>query len=112
LGDQSHSIHHFVVPLIRYSTDIDCPDQLYLFEEGLELWQNTLHNATKMTPELMVLFTNIVKIIEAEDFENITVVLRITDSYILLGKDVFLNVRQYSPSCNNLGQCKTTKYCI
>jgi hypothetical protein len=96
LGEESHSIHHFIVPLIRYSTDIASPDQLYFFEEGLELWQNTLHNATKMTTEVMSLFENIVKIIEAEDFENIALVLKITDSYILLGKDAFLNVRQLS----------------
>ncbi len=90
MGTQSESIYGFIIPLILYSTNIDSPDALYLFEEGLELWQYTLQNATKISNELLSLFGNIAVIIEREDFENIVTVLKITDSYTLLGKEQFL----------------------
>ncbi|KAL0489570.1 importin-11 [Acrasis kona] len=87
-------IHNFLVPLVQHACDVDQADNLYLLEEGLDLWQELLQNSPLMTVDVLGLFKNIVKMIKTEDWENIMMVMKIIDSYTLLGKDQFLNVFQ------------------
>lgn len=93
MGEKSQSIHSFVIPLISYSTDPNAPDQIYMIEDGLELWQTTLQNASKSSPELVKLFPNILKIIKTGEWDYLINALRITEGYILLCKNDFMNVR-------------------
>lgn len=90
MGEDSVSIHNFVLPLIKYATDIDGADHLYYIEDGLQLWQSTMHQAPQCSDALLDLFPNIPKSLN-EGFENIIISLKITESYVLLGRDQFLN---------------------
>ena len=77
-----------LLPVLQYSTDVDQPDQVYLMDSGLELWQEVLYYATTLTPELLAVFQNLPKFM-LRDFEHIKAAMKLIDSYLLLGGETF-----------------------
>ena len=58
------------------------------------MWQTTIRNATNSSPELINLFPNAIKIINSGDWDYLISTLKITEGYILLCKNDFMNVRK------------------
>eukprot|EP01114_Cavostelium_apophysatum_P022781 TRINITY_DN8363_c0_g1_i1.p1 TRINITY_DN8363_c0_g1~~TRINITY_DN8363_c0_g1_i1.p1 ORF type:complete len:1020 (-),score=251.29 TRINITY_DN8363_c0_g1_i1:59-3118(-) len=79
----------FIVPIIRHSTDITQPDTIYLAEEGLLLWMNTVAQAKQMTSSLLALFPNLIGIMK-NSYEHTKISMRIIEEYLLLGMADFL----------------------
>ncbi len=94
LGNQSASIAGFTIPLIKYSTDTDHPDQLYYTEAGIDLWIAVMQNSSTMPPELLAAYQNVLKLLN-RNFDTISELMKITESYVLLGQLQFLNVCQF-----------------
>ncbi len=69
-GDDA--FYGFVVPLIRYGTDVEGPQALYLMEDTLDLWAETLKQAPTISPSLLHVFPNLPKLL-ASTFEHIKV---------------------------------------
>jgi len=57
-GPGSCAMYEFLLPVIELSTDTTKPEHVYLLDDGLELWHETLKNAANVTPELLKLFKN------------------------------------------------------
>ncbi|CAK9199162.1 unnamed protein product [Sphagnum jensenii] len=89
LGPQSPICYDLLLPILQYSTDVNQPDELNMLEDGVQLWQTTLRNAPIMVPQLMDLFPHLVAVME-RNFEHLSTVMKIIESYILLGKVEFL----------------------
>eukprot|EP00668_Euglena_longa_P012205 GGOE01014639.1.p1 GENE.GGOE01014639.1~~GGOE01014639.1.p1 ORF type:complete len:1018 (+),score=329.31 GGOE01014639.1:341-3055(+) len=93
LRDASERVHELVIPMILYSTNLHHKDAMFLLEAGLELWKATLQYAVNPSPHLLHCFENIPAVVqESEELEHS---LSILDSYILLGKGLF--VQRYAP---------------
>ena len=58
LGTLCVNMYSFLLPVIQLSTDVTQEPHVYLLEDGLELWQVTLHNSPAITPELLQLYNN------------------------------------------------------
>ena len=54
----SEDAANFVLSVIALSTDIKQDSNVYLLEDGLELWQTVLENNSHSTPEILQLFAN------------------------------------------------------
>ncbi|XP_077988870.1 importin-11-like [Glandiceps talaboti] len=93
LGPASVSLYSFLLPVIQHSTDVTQPPHVYLFEDGIELWLETLHHAPAITTELLQLFTNMPALLDL-DAETLKTCFNIITSYVLLGPKEFLE--QYS----------------
>lgn len=91
LGTQSAAISNFTIPLIKYSTDTDHPDQLYYTEYGIDLWIAVMQNSTSMPQDLMAAYQNVLKLLN-RNFDTINELMKITESYVLLGQLQFLTV--------------------
>jgi hypothetical protein len=92
LNEKSQQIYPIILPIIDYSTDILKPEQILMtIEDGLMLWRCTIQYSSVITKELMNLFSHILSIIEC-DFSHLMIAISITDGYLLLGKNEFLNV--------------------
>ncbi|KAJ7365738.1 Importin-11 [Desmophyllum pertusum] len=89
LGVLSRNMYSFLVPLIQLSTDVSQPPHIYLLEDGLDLWQNVLVNASCMTAELLQLFVNMPSLLELGS-ENLRICFGIIESYVLLDQRQFL----------------------
>lgn len=57
LGTNCNTLYNFLIPVIRLSTDVTQQFHVYLKEDGLDLWLETLHNSPVLTPDLLELFT-------------------------------------------------------
>lgn len=59
-GFSSHctEMYEFLLPIIQMSTDVSQDQHVYLMEDGLELWQVTLHNSPVITDKLLELYKN------------------------------------------------------
>ena len=51
-------MYDFLLPVIQLSTDTTKEPYVYMGEDGLELWQATLHSAPTMTSGLLDLYNN------------------------------------------------------
>ncbi|KAI9986981.1 hypothetical protein PInf_026087 [Phytophthora infestans] len=76
------------VQVIRFATDVSNPDEVFLMESGLELWNETLEVATVYTEELHLLFGNVLRLME-RDYEHVALVLSLLEHYLRLGKAQF-----------------------
>lgn len=43
LGAESKNLYPFLLPVIQLSTDVSQPPHVYLLEDGLELWYESIH---------------------------------------------------------------------
>ncbi|KAJ2802975.1 hypothetical protein H4R20_003073, partial [Coemansia guatemalensis] len=83
LGAQSTELQEFVVPLIRYSVDIDQPAHVYLVEDGIELWLMLIRNATALRPALTSLLPHASRLIQYST-ETLRKVLKVVEGYLLI----------------------------
>ncbi|XP_072166659.1 importin-11-like [Diadema setosum] len=91
LGSYSVNLYSFLIPVIKFSTDVSQPPHVYLMEDGVDLWFATLENAPVMTPELLQLFPNMPEVLEIAT-ENLRTCLLIISSYVVLGKEQFMQM--------------------
>ena len=66
-------MYTFLLPVIQLSTDVTQEAHIYLYEDALDLWQMTLQNAVRATPEMVQLFVNMPALLGmrfSEDFVN------------------------------------------
>ncbi|XP_041464920.1 importin-11-like [Lytechinus variegatus] len=89
LGPHSTTLYPFLLPVIKISTDTSKPPHVYLMEDGVDLWYDTIQNAPAMTPELLQLFSNMPEVLEMAT-ENLKTCLQIISSYVVLGKEQFM----------------------
>ncbi|KAJ2083897.1 hypothetical protein H4R24_000427 [Coemansia sp. RSA 988] len=83
LGAQSTELQEFVVPLIRYSIDIDQPAHVYLIEDGIDLWLMLIRNATTLSPALITLLPLVSRLIQYST-EALRKVLKVIEGYLLV----------------------------
>ncbi|KAG6585084.1 importin-like protein [Phytophthora cinnamomi] len=76
------------VQVVRFATDVANPDEVFLMESGLELWNETLDVSTVYTEELHLLFGNVLRLME-RDYEHVALVLTLLEHYLKLGKAQF-----------------------
>ncbi|ETL26980.1 hypothetical protein L916_19429, partial [Phytophthora nicotianae] len=76
------------VQVVRFATDVSNPDEVFLMESGLELWNETLEVSTVYTEELHQLFGNALRLME-RDYEHVVLVLSLLEHYLRLGKAQF-----------------------
>ncbi|KAG2507250.1 hypothetical protein JM16_009059, partial [Phytophthora kernoviae] len=76
------------VQVIRFATDVSNPDEVFLMESGLELWNETLEVSTVYTEDLHLLFANAIRLME-RDYEHVALVLSLLECYLRLGKTQF-----------------------
>lgn len=99
LGPLCITMFDLLIPVIRLSTDVTQEPHVYLYEDGLELWLNTIHCTPHCTAQLLDLFTNMAPLLELGT-ESLKICLKIIEAYIILGKKDFFQ-RFYS----SLGAC-------
>lgn len=58
LGEQCVSMYSFLLPVIQLATDVSQEPHVYLMEDGLDLWQATLHCSPVITEGLLGLYHN------------------------------------------------------
>jgi hypothetical protein len=84
LGVQSDKMYDIVLPVLAYATAIGSADELYLLEDGLELWRKVLANASAASAApLLSLYPNVVVLL-SRDFEHHQISFSIIESYVLL----------------------------
>ncbi|GMF19737.1 unnamed protein product [Phytophthora lilii] len=76
------------VQVVRFATDVSNPDEVFLMESGLELWNETAEVSTVYTEELHLLFGNALRLME-RDYEHVALVLTLLERYLRLGKAQF-----------------------
>ena len=59
LGEQSMKLHPLLLNIIHASSDPNSPALVYLLPDCLDLWISVMHNTTRLTPELLQLFPNL-----------------------------------------------------
>ncbi|KAL4171137.1 hypothetical protein KRP22_009235 [Phytophthora ramorum] len=74
--------------VIRFATDVSNPDEVFLMENGLELWNETMEVSTVYNEELHLLFGNVLRLME-RDYEHVVLVLTLLERYLRLGKAQF-----------------------
>ncbi|XP_033099251.1 importin-11-like [Anneissia japonica] len=89
LGSLSVNLYPFLIPIIKFSTDLNQPPHVYLLDDGIELWQEMLKCAPSLTPEMLHLFNNMPALLELGT-ENLKKCFMITTSYLLLNPEEFL----------------------
>ncbi|KAI9291960.1 ARM repeat-containing protein [Neoconidiobolus thromboides FSU 785] len=89
LGPISENLHELVLPVITHCTDLNDPSHIYLIEEGLELWVNILKNSPRITNQLIQLMPIAIQLIDSNS-ENIKLVFKILNSYLLLCPNEFI----------------------
>ncbi|RZF49270.1 hypothetical protein LSTR_LSTR002891 [Laodelphax striatellus] len=83
---ENHNLQRILFPVIQLSTDISQPAHVYLLEDGLELWVAVIENATCMTPDLLMLFKNMLPLLDGSS-EYLKSCLLIIEAYIILEPD-------------------------
>jgi len=90
LGEKSESFHPFVLPLIKYCTDVNNKQELnYFLDHGLNLWIHTLRNAKTSTPDVLVPAQNLFSIMQ-NSYDNTREILKICESYVFLSHAQFM----------------------
>ncbi|XP_038076376.1 importin-11-like [Patiria miniata] len=89
LGTLSVQLYPFLLPIIQFSTDVSQPPHVYLLDDGIDLWYETIQNAPTMTKELLQLFGNMPALLELGS-ENLKTCFQIITAYVLLGPNEFM----------------------
>jgi len=82
-----------LLPIVEFSIDPKSPESIYLLEDRLLLWAETLKQATSQHSELFELFKALPRVL-LHTFDNLKESLDVFQYYILLGQAEFL--RHYS----------------
>lgn len=78
-------IHSIVPEVIKYCTDTEQEQCLYMLEDGLELWIRVLHQSASLSPALDALYPNVLNILkDTSSSEYYTPCSKILRAYILL----------------------------
>ncbi|KAI9911131.1 hypothetical protein PsorP6_008763 [Peronosclerospora sorghi] len=82
------ALWNMCVQVIKLATDVSNPDEVFLMENGLELWDETLQAASAYCEELHLLFRNVLRLAE-RDYEHVGLMLSLMEHYVKLGKTQF-----------------------
>ncbi|KAK2150064.1 hypothetical protein LSH36_425g01002 [Paralvinella palmiformis] len=93
LGPVCTTMFDFLLPVIKLSTDVSNDPHVYLYEDGLDLWYNTIICTPTLTPQLLELYTNMSPLLELGS-ETLKTCLEITEAYVLLAPAEF--IQKYS----------------
>nr|XP_022334186.1 importin-11-like [Crassostrea virginica] len=89
-GPNCTSMYEFLLPVIQMSTDVTQDQHVYLAEDGLELWLETLRNSPGPNDHLLQLYRNMPGLLETGT-ENLRVCLKIIEAYLLLCPHQFMH---------------------
>lgn len=89
LGPASHALYDFLLPLVRVATALGSTDELYLLDDGLDLWRELLAVAPALHPALLALYPAVTALL-ARGYEQVGACTRIMELYLLLGQGAFL----------------------
>jgi len=79
----------FIPGVINYGTQIDAPQSLYLLEDCLLLWEETLRQIPELTDELLAIYPQVAKVIE-NNYNNVKSCMKIMKRYFVLANNEFL----------------------
>jgi hypothetical protein len=87
---EAQRYNSLILPLIRRAVEPGSEMQVYLMEEGLDLWSTILaQTPTPAAPDVLALAESIFPLLEIGS-DNLRIVLNILESYILLAPDAML----------------------
>lgn len=86
-----NELYSFAIPLIRFSTDTKIPNNVYLCEDGLTLWEESINQCQQMTQDFLSIFPHISSLMKM-NLDNTRVVMNVIDQYLVLGSQNFLQV--------------------
>ncbi|KAK2749690.1 hypothetical protein FQN57_005913 [Myotisia sp. PD_48] len=90
MNEESTRYHSIILPLIQKSIEPGSDTLVYLLDESLDLWEAVLSvTPAPASPELLGMFPLVFSVFEMGD--AVRVALDITESYILLAPNEFLN---------------------
>lgn len=69
-------MYEFLLPVIKFSTDVTAEPHIYLCEDALDLWLAMLHSAPSITSDVLSLYQNVPSLLG-----KYYVCLRITELY-------------------------------
>eukprot|EP01132_Coremiostelium_polycephalum_P003782 gene3782-4706_t len=91
LNSDPTEFFEFLLPVIDHSTKPKTEESVYLLEDGLDLWFNTMVRVPTMNQILLAMFGNIVETMK-QTIDYSEICLKILDTYILLGSNGFFQV--------------------
>ncbi|CAI5732399.1 unnamed protein product [Hyaloperonospora brassicae] len=87
-NDSLETFLNMCVQVIWFATDVSNPDEVFLMESGLELWNEAAEVSTVYTEQIHLLFGNALRLME-RDYEHVALVLALVERYLRLGKTQF-----------------------
>ncbi len=75
---------------IAFATDVNNPENIYLLEDGMELWLELMRKSSAYSMEMHQLFPQLLAIMD-RDFDQLRGSTNLVESYILLGRLQFMN---------------------
>ncbi|XP_014244545.1 importin-11 [Cimex lectularius] len=93
LGKLNHSVevYNFILSIISLSTDVNEKCNVYLLEDGLELWQAVIENIPGPSNAILQLYKNMPALLENSS-DTLRICISITSAYVLLAPNEFLQV--------------------
>ncbi|KAH3767235.1 armadillo-type protein [Pelomyxa schiedti] len=79
-----------IYAILQYTTDPDCPEQVFLLEDALQLWHTVLIQTSTCPPELLQLYPRLPKIMEATT-EHSELCSKIAFVYVMIGGPAFVD---------------------
>ncbi|XP_048738332.2 importin-11-like [Ostrea edulis] len=84
------SMFDFLLPVIQFSTDVTQDQHVYLAEDGLDLWLETVRNSPSPNDHLLQLYRNMPGLLESGT-ETLRICLKIIEAYLLLCPQQFMH---------------------
>ncbi|PIK48319.1 putative importin-11, partial [Apostichopus japonicus] len=105
LGTLSANLYPFLIPVVKFSTDVSQPPHVYLLEDGLDLWFSVIISAGYFFRYLVFMYLVFhVPGISELGSENLKTCFHIVGAYVLLGRQQFMEA--YAPAlvagCSNI----------
>ncbi|KAL1454342.1 hypothetical protein WDU94_010613 [Cyamophila willieti] len=88
----SGKVHSIVPQVVKYCTDTEQEQCLYMLEDGLELWMRALYHSTTLSPTLDQLYPSLFNVIR-ETSEHHAPCSKILRAYILLDPSSFFSTK-------------------
>ncbi|XP_062597784.1 importin-11-like [Saccostrea cucullata] len=89
-GSTCTTMYEFLLPVIQISTDVTQDQHVYLAEDGLDLWLETVRNSPAPNDHLLQLYRNMPGLLEMGT-ENLRTCLKIIEAYLLLCPQQFMH---------------------